>query len=73
DVALRKTHRRQAASHCSPWLQQAMDITLSASMGMIGERDITLIVPTLQRGKAAQDAPRPLSGMTQLHVLHAHP
>ncbi|WP_163010285.1 hypothetical protein [Pseudomonas viridiflava] len=50
-----------------------MDITLSASMGMIGERDITLIVPTLQRGKAAQDAPRPLSGMTQLHVLHAHP
>ncbi len=41
-------------------------------MGMIGERDITLIVPT-PRGNAAQDAPRPLSGMTQLHVLHAHP
>ncbi len=29
-------------------------------MGMIGVLEITLIVPTLLRGNAAQDAPRPL-------------
>ncbi len=28
-------------------------------MGLIGVPEITLIVPTLQRGNASQDAPRP--------------
>ncbi|WP_206361541.1 hypothetical protein, partial [Pseudomonas viridiflava] len=35
-------------------------MTLSLRMGMIGVLEITLIVPTLQRGNAFQDAPRPL-------------
>ncbi len=34
-------------------------------MGMVGELEITLIVPTLQRGNASQDAPRPLSSVSQ--------
>ncbi|OAG91484.1 hypothetical protein AO065_23230 [Pseudomonas viridiflava] len=46
DRSLQKKHRRQAASH-SPWSQQDSVITLSASMGMIGVLEITLIVPTL--------------------------
>ncbi len=32
---------------------------------MIGVLEITLIVPTLQRGNASQDAPRPLSNVAQ--------
>ncbi|WP_235155748.1 DUF1534 domain-containing protein, partial [Pseudomonas viridiflava] len=31
---------------------------LSTGVGMIGVLEITLIVPTLQRGNAARDAPR---------------
>ncbi len=46
DRSLQKKHRWQAASH-SPWSQQDSGITLSASMGMIGVLEITLIVPTL--------------------------
>jgi len=34
-------------------------------MGMVGELEITLIVPTLQRGNASQDAPRPLANVSQ--------
>ncbi|WP_205903932.1 hypothetical protein, partial [Pseudomonas viridiflava] len=64
DRLLQKKHRRQAASHSSPWLQQDLGITLSASMGMIGVLEVMLIVPTLQRGNASQDAPRPLADVT---------
>ncbi len=35
-------------------------------MGMIGVLEITLIVPTLRVGNAAQDAPRPLSNVAQM-------
>ena len=38
-------------------------------MGMIGVLEITLIVPTLQRVNAAQDAPRPRSNVTQNECL----
>ncbi len=55
----RRLHRRQAASH-SPRSQQDSGITLSTSMGMIGVLEITLIVTTLLRGNAAQDALRPI-------------
>ncbi len=34
-------------------------------MGVISALEITLIVPTLQRGNASQDAPRPLSSATR--------
>uniref|UniRef100_UPI001981ABBA hypothetical protein n=1 Tax=Pseudomonas viridiflava TaxID=33069 RepID=UPI001981ABBA len=33
---------------------------------MIGVLEITLIVPTLQRGNASQDAPRPLLNVAQM-------
>ncbi|MGX0955063.1 hypothetical protein AB7M18_001191 [Pseudomonas viridiflava] len=33
-------------------------------MGMIGVLEVMLIVPTLQRGNASQDAPRPLADVT---------
>ncbi len=65
DRSLQKKHRRQAASH-SPWSQQDSGITLSTGVGMIGVLEITLIVPTLQRGNAAQDAPRPLLNVAQM-------
>ncbi|VVN87565.1 hypothetical protein PS689_01621 [Pseudomonas fluorescens] len=38
------------------------------SMGRIGVLETTLIVPTLQRGNAAQDAPRPLWNATHISV-----
>ena len=47
-------------------------------MGTIGMLE-TMIVPTLLRGNAAQDAPRPLSNVTQSHehdqlsALNLHP
>ena len=47
EMSLRKTHRRQAASHSSPWLQQDLGMTLSTGGSMIGVLEITLIVPTL--------------------------
>ncbi|KTC14141.1 hypothetical protein AO390_10615 [Pseudomonas marginalis ICMP 11289] len=37
-----------------PWLQQDLGITLSASMGMIGVLEITLIVPTLRAHRYTQ-------------------
>ena len=33
-------------------------------MGMIGVLEVMLIVPTLQRGNASQDAPRPFADVT---------
>ncbi len=48
--SLQKMHRRQAASHSSPWSQQDSGITLSTGVGMIGVLEITLIVPTLRVG-----------------------
>ena len=50
DRSLQKKHRRQAASHSSPWSQQDSGITLSTGVGMIGVLEITLIVPTLRVG-----------------------
>ncbi len=50
DRSLQKKHRRQAASHSSPWSQQDSGITLSTAVGMIGVLEITLIVPTLRVG-----------------------
>ncbi len=47
EMSLRKTYRRQAASHSSPWLQQDLGMTLSTGVSMIGVLEITLIVPTL--------------------------
>ncbi len=37
-----------------PWLQQYLGIGLSASMGMIGVLEITLIVPTLRAHRYTQ-------------------
>jgi len=50
-------------SHSSPWLQQDF-----GGMGIIGVPEITLIVPTLLRGNAAQDAPRPILNVAQSFV-----
>ncbi len=40
-------------------------------MGMIGVLEITLIVPTLLRGNASQDAPRPLVAVAEFAKIMA--
>ncbi len=57
---LRKSIAGKLPPHSSPWLQQDSGMTLSTGVSMVGVLEITLIVLTLQRGNASQDAPRPL-------------
>ncbi|KPL64594.1 hypothetical protein PVFL_11085, partial [Pseudomonas viridiflava] len=42
------------------------------AMGTISVQGNAMIVPTLQRGNAAQDAPRPLSNVAQSSRMHPH-
>ena len=75
DDGLREAGGVVIGSDCPCVLRPPFKVTQSVtgymptrSMGRIGVLEITLIAPTLQRGNAAQDAPRPLWNATHISV-----